>query len=89
MIVEQILCVPLELHESTYRGGSYFRSQIGSTAIVLQANFMEDDGEAAEAEFPGEHVLLYLDGDLKLVDEIADVLARNSSSFKALRTSTY
>lgn len=87
--VERALGTPMESHESAYRGGEYFRLEKTGVKLVLQTNFMEDDGEVAEAEYPDADVLLYLDGDAKDVDGVATLITAQLNSFKLLRTSTY
>ena len=87
--VERALGTPMELHESAYRGGDYFRLEKTGVKLVLQTNFMEDDGEVAEAEYPDADVLLYLDGDSTDVDGMAALVTARLNSFKLLRTSTY
>ena len=48
----------METHESEYRGGDYFRLEKDGVKLVLQKNFMEDDGDVTEAEYPDADVLL-------------------------------
>ena len=88
-VVEQVLGAALEAHESEYRGGDYFRLEKDGAKLVLQANFLEDDGETAEAEYPNADVLLYIDGDASAVDGLAALFAERQDSFRLLRTSSY
>ncbi|MCC8442378.1 MULTISPECIES: hypothetical protein [Xanthomonas] len=76
----------LDAHESEYRGGEYFRCEIDGVVLALQENFLEDDGEKTEAEFPKSEYLLYMDGDDVAVDK---VLSRISEGKKILRSSVY
>lgn len=88
-VIEQVLGAALEAHESEYRGGDYFRLEKSGAKLVLQANFLEDDGETAEAEHPDAGVLLYIDGDASAVDGLAALFVERQGSFKLLRTSSY
>lgn len=87
--VEQALGSTLEAHESDYYGGDYYRSDRDGMQLVLRTNFMEDDGEVTEAEYPDAAVLLYVDGDSNTVDGIATLVMERLISFELLRTSSY
>lgn len=87
--VEHALCAVMEAHESEYRGGDYFRSEQDGAKLVLQTNFMEDDGEVTEAEHAEAQVLLYVDGEAGNVDRVAALIAERLSSFRLLRASSY
>jgi hypothetical protein len=76
----------LAAHESAYRGGEYFRGDLDGVSLVLQKNFIEDDGEPTEAEFPQVSLLIYLDGEVHAVDV---VLGRLVNIVKVLRSSMY
>lgn len=88
-VLEQVLGTVLETHESEYRGGDYFRLEKDGAEFVLQANFLEDDGETAEAEYPDADVLLYVSGDASAVDGLVALFAERLGSFKLLRASSY
>jgi hypothetical protein len=66
--------------------GEYFRGDLYGVNVVLQASFIEDDGEPAESEFPDANFLVYLDGEIGAVDLAASRLVALS---KVLRSSTY
>jgi hypothetical protein len=85
--VEKILELSLEAHESEYHGGDYFKLSGADFNIVLQTNFIEDDGEPTEAEFPGVAILLYVNGERNCVDRMRAVLCQNG--LKLLRSSTF
>lgn len=87
--VENALGVVMERHESEYRGGDYFLLEKEGAKLVLQANFMEDDGEVTEAEYPDAGVLLYMDGESSAVDGLVTHVADRLSSFRLLRSSSY
>ena len=87
MQVEKILGVSLEAHDSEYHGGDYFKGSGADFNIVLQTNFMQDDGEPAEAEFPHALLLLYVNGDEARVNKMDTALIE--SGFKLLRSSTF
>jgi hypothetical protein len=84
--IEASAGVSLAAHESAYRGGDYFRGDFDGVNLVLQTNFIEDDGEPAEAEFPEVSLLIYLDGEIRAVDLVASRLVTMG---KVLRSSTY
>lgn len=60
----------LSAHQSDYHGGRYFRGQSANASVVLQENFIEDDGEPTEAEFPEAKLLVYVDGGVADADSI-------------------
>ncbi|WP_156902743.1 hypothetical protein [Achromobacter sp. MFA1 R4] len=84
--IESSVGLSLAAHESAYHGGEYFRGDLYGANLILQANFIEDDGEPAEADFPGADLLVYLDGEIGAVDWAASRLMALS---KVLRSSTY
>jgi hypothetical protein len=75
----------LAAHESAYHGGNYFRGDLDGVSLVLQTNFIEDDGEPTEAEFPEVSLLIYLDGEVHAVDVVQGRLL----NVKVLRSSLY
>ena len=85
--IEQALGLTLAAHESDYYGGNYYRFD-GDSHLVLRTNFLDDDGEMAEAEYT-ETVLLYLDGEAANADGVAAVVSQRLSLFRQLRTSSY
>ena len=88
-MVKQALGASLEAHQSDYRGGDYFQSEMSGTKLVLQENFMEEDGEVTEAQYPDANVLLYLDGEASNVDAVSALIEGKLSDFRLLRTSSY
>lgn len=89
LAVEGVVNTALVEHESEYRGGGYFLVEAEGAKLILQANFMEDDGEVTEAEYPDSKVLLYVDGDANSVDRVAALLTERQDAFKLLRASSY
>jgi hypothetical protein len=89
LAVEHAFSAAMEAHESAYRGGDYFRLGRDGTELLLQTNFMEDDGEVTEAEHAEAQVLLYVDGEAENVDRVAAAIAKRLSSFRLLRASSY
>ena len=85
--LEEALGISLIAHESDYHGGDYFKLSGDDFNVVLQANFVEDDGEPTEAEFSDAALLLYITGDESVVDRLSMVLSLNGT--KLLRSSTY
>lgn len=69
--VESSLDLSLMEHDSEYHGGVYFRGYCDGVSLVVQTNFVEDDGETTEAEFPDAAYLIYLEGESETVDQIA------------------
>lgn len=74
--VEKILGLALDAHESEYYGGDYFKTSGTDFSVVLQTNFMEDDGEPTEAEFPGATLLVFVNGDEAEVERMSLYLYR-------------
>lgn len=87
--IEGALGLTLVLHESDYHGGSYFRYDSDNASLILQDNFVEDDGEATEAAFPLSKVLVYLNGNAESVDDLVAKLTEKSRLAVVLRSSTY
>nr|WP_157503960.1 hypothetical protein [Luteibacter rhizovicinus] len=87
--IEAALDLKLLTHESDYHGGSYFRYDSDGSSLILQDNFVEDDGETTEAEFPLSKVLIYLSGGAVAVDDLVAKLTERSRPAVVLRSSTY
>ncbi len=87
--VESALKVQLNAHESEYHGGEYYRGECAGVSLVLQENFVEDDGEPTEAEFPLVPLLLYVDGLERDVETIASTLLPSGCVKDLLRSSVY
>jgi hypothetical protein len=85
--VESILGLSLDAHDSEYHGGDYFKTSAADYNVVVQTNFVEQDGEPTEAEFPNETLLVFVNGDEATVDRMSAVLLENG--FKLLRTGTF
>ncbi len=85
--IEDIFGLTLDAHESEYHGGDYFKISGTDFNVVLQTNFMEDDGEPTEAEFPGATLLVFVNGDEAKVDRMSSALLQNG--FKLLRSSIF
>jgi hypothetical protein len=82
--VESVLAVELIAHESDYHGGDYFKGTLRGVSLVLKSNFLEDDGDLTEAEFPDAAFLLYVNGAQAAVDGLRDVLlARGAKQLRA------
>ena len=87
-VIESALKVHLSAHESDYHGGEYYRGECAGVNLVLQKNFVEDDGEPTEAEFPLVKLLLYADGLDRNVENIGSLLPSGSVN-ELLRSTTY
>lgn len=59
--IEECLGIHLARHESSYRGGIYFRGEISGCEIVVQWNAEDEDGCKVESEFEAYDVLVYAD----------------------------
>jgi|HubBroStandDraft_1064217.scaffolds.fasta_scaffold155204_1 hypothetical protein len=69
------LGVVLQLRDSEFRGGEYFRADIGRGAIFLQSNQDLLDDEPFEANWPIDQLILILDGlDTNVRDSYAEQL---------------
>lgn len=86
-LLEEVLEVALVAHESEYHGGDYFKMSSSDINIVLQTNFMEDDGETTEAEYPDALLLLYINGDEIVVDKLSEKVTERGFNLK--RSSMY
>jgi hypothetical protein len=86
-LVDVALGIALVAHESDYHGGEYFRFGESEFAVVLKTNFVEDDGERTEAEYPKSTLLLYLTGEEGKVSRLGALAVRRG--FKLLRSSVY
>jgi len=70
--LEHRLSVLFTLHESSYRGGTYYRSGIpGQEEFILQRNYDPLENELAEPEFPEYPIILYI-GPTERSKEIKD-----------------
>ena len=87
--VESALKVQLSAHESEYHGGEYYRGECAGVSLVLQENFVEDDGEPTEAEFPLAKLLLYIDGLDCDVENVGSALLPSGYAKELLRSSVY
>jgi hypothetical protein len=56
------LNVVFNLQSSSYRGGDYFRAEVPEGTIYLQRNYDSLDNEPFEEAWPGDEILLCLDG---------------------------
>lgn len=89
LAIESALNVKLNAHESDYHGGEYYRGEYAGINLVLQENFVEDDGERTEAEFPNVKLLLYVDGLENEVDKVDSKLLPSNCVKELLRSSVY
>ncbi len=69
-MVEKALGIELIAHDSEYHGGDYFKMSSPEFNVVLQTNFMEDDGETTAAQYRDALLLLYINGDAGIVDKL-------------------
>jgi hypothetical protein len=71
--IEQVLSIQLEPRDSLYRGEYYAWDGDAGADLVLQPNFIEDDGLRVDHEYPDHLVLLYAS---ELPEEWFDRLAK-------------
>lgn len=69
--LEVVLGILFRAHSSDYHGGDYFKTATVDFNVVLQENFVEDDGETTEADFPDVSLLLYINGSPAEVDRLS------------------
>jgi len=83
--VENALSIKFIAHESSYRGGDYYRfGKIGEEEFTLQRNFNPIDKEWIEEEFQGFPILLYVDKTNRS-EKIERLLAARIAEFSLLR----
>lgn len=90
-LVEGGLEIELDAHESLYRGGDYYRQELGNGELTLQANkdLLWQDSDPfeeqwAEPEFAAYAVLLYIEGHSDS-DAIKDQLTKRIPQIHFLR----
>lgn len=88
-VLEGIVGCKFAVHQSDYRGGDYFRCKVDSVEVVLQENFIEDDGEPTEAAFPSDKLLVYLDGPDDTVEKLCARLLAGDAPMSTLRSNHY
>jgi len=86
VVIEAALRLSFTARESYYHGGKYFRADLDGVGVILQENFLENDGKLTEAEFPNVGYLIYIDGAEDSVDQISALLKAPTN---LLRTSSY
>lgn len=86
--VEMSLGVSLNVHDSYYLGGAYFRYDWDDSSLILKENTVEDDGERAEAEFPDARIIISLAGAARAVSNLEALLTKGSSLAVVLRSRT-
>jgi hypothetical protein len=88
-LLERGLGVHLAPHESDANGGEYFLGTRCDCTFHLQRNFVEDHGAKTESRFPDIDVLLYLTGDLDLIDKVLLQISAIGGAPKLLHARTY
>jgi hypothetical protein len=89
LAVESALKAKLDAHQSDYHGRNYYRGNFSGAGLILQENFIEDDGEPTEAEFPSAKLLLYVEGVDSDVDSAVAALSVSGCVKEPLRSSVY
>lgn len=83
-IIERALGISFQTHESSWRGGEYFRCGAkGEESFVLQLNMCDDD-EPAEIDFPQYLILLYIEDTIRS-DEIQALITNQGEEFELTR----
>lgn len=54
--------VPLELHDSSYYGGDYYRAGDGPDQVIVLENYMEDDGQSFFSTLPVGAICVQVSG---------------------------
>jgi hypothetical protein len=86
--VESALGVVFAAHESSYRGGDYYRfGEVGNEELILQYNLSTVDGEWAEEGFREFPTLLYVDNTSR-AEEIEKFLTAKNMGASLLRRQT-
>ncbi len=79
-LVEAALGVRFNAHESSYRGGEYYKFDgLGLEEIILQRNFDPIENEYCEEEAAEYPILLYVSGSARS-SEIEGLLRKSISS---------
>jgi hypothetical protein len=88
--VSEMLNIRFELHDSSFRGGEYFRAEVPEGTIYVQPNYDALDNEPFEASWPSDQLLLCFDGlDDKKWEPYTKILAHlETSGIVFLRRST-
>lgn len=84
--VEAAANTVLAVHDSSYRGGEYYRVKTGDEEIILQQNKIEHD-EWAEEEFKEFPMILYI-ARTERGDELKNKVLGRLASGKFLRRNT-
>lgn len=87
--IEEAFVLQIEPHESDYHGGAYYRFTDRDSGLVLQENFLDDDGERAERKFPDATILLYVNAEAAQAAEYAKRLKAKVQSVVLLRSDDY
>jgi hypothetical protein len=61
-ILGEILDLEFVLHESDWYGGDYYRAGTEKRTARIIRNFIDDDGDAFELDWPNNQIVLYLEG---------------------------
>ncbi|WP_141758744.1 hypothetical protein [Duganella sp. HH105] len=79
--LEAVLGILFSAHSSDYHGGDYFKISTMDFNVVLQENFVEDDGGTTEADFPDVPLLLYINGNPAEVDRLSALVMAAGYTF--------
>ena len=90
-LVESVLGIKLDAHESLYQGGDYYRKELGDAELILQPNkdlLWQDvdplEDRWAEPEFAVYPILLFLEGHSD-ADAMRDQLTKSISQIRFLQ----
>ncbi len=78
-LVERTIGLEFQAHESSYRGGAYFRLyDVGREHFILQRNYDDFEGEWFEQKYREVPFILYVN-DTRRSDELREALTAQSS----------
>lgn len=79
------LAVEFELHESEYFGRDYYLSRVPNASVKVVPNYVDNEGYPLEPSVGSADVLVYVDGELADVEDLA---SRLPASLELVRSET-
>ncbi|MGH3916428.1 MAG: hypothetical protein ACRDTC_23915 [Pseudonocardiaceae bacterium] len=73
--LEAALGLVIQRHDSSYRGGDYYRGSGDAVEeVIVQQNFEDEEGYLAEPDFPDHEILVYVTEPNELgIDRLRDL----------------
>jgi hypothetical protein len=85
-LLETLLEIRFAVHESSFRGGDYYRAEVPQGTVIVQKNYDSIDREPFEHAWPSEKVILYLDGvDCRRWESMIDSIQNANEQVSATR----